>query len=653
MFKKTIHPQDLPDNSLLQEPVPKLRSSPVLQNYPLLRSLALYRHMPYRFSLTALLFLIANVGIAVQQFSVGQAIDHLKHSEPSQLFIQPITDPANPWFWFMLLTAIALSRAVVQYFAGLSSLIIGQGLLTILREKIFNQVQRLDIAWHWKHGLGEVIARTTRDSDKLKEALISFWRQAFESSLVLIVTIALLCWYHPLLGLVPLLIVVVGLAVLARLTNHMVILDNHVGEAYEKVSDSLSESIHGVRVIKAFGLQHKLSDKFSFYVQDFIQHSVNAIRYGAKYLPIPQIIIALSYVWVMGFGAYLISVQQLQVGEFVAALLMANMLVFRIESIGQVLHMFADARSSAGRIWQMLDVEPQISEGTADLQLDPQQGLDIELQNISLKSAETGKYILKNINLSFRSGQIVTIVGKTGSGKTTLMNLLNRFFDATEGRILIGSDQQGWVDTRQLKLDQLRGVVQIIPQENFFFSGTLAENLKISKPDATEQDMYQALYLASASELLDRLDNGLDTVIGDKGVTLSGGQKQRIALARAILKDSAILALDDSTSALDATTEKNVLQRIKSLSTDRHGNGQASEAQTSQDLLPKYKTVIINSNKQTTIALSDWIVVLDHGEVIAQGTHEDLLRSSEFYCQLMGFEQQQSGDTQIGQGVFA
>ncbi|GAA5005096.1 ABC transporter ATP-binding protein [Acinetobacter puyangensis] len=615
-----------------------------LANYPLLRSLALYRYMPFRFILTAFLFLIANIGIALQQFSVGQAIDHLKYSQPATLFSQPVTDPSNPWFWFMLLALIAIIRAVVQYFAGLSSLIIGQGLLTILREKIFIQVQRLDIAWHWEHGLGEVIARTTRDADKLKEALINFWRQVFESSLVLIVTVSLLCWYHPLLGLVPVLFIVLGLTVLAKLTNHMVTLDNQVGEAYEKVSDSLSESIHGVRVIKAFALEEKLSNRFNAFIQDFIQHSVNAITYAAKYLPIPQIIIALSYVWVVAFGAYLISIRQLQIGEFVASLLMANMLVFRIESIGQVLHIFADARSSATRIWQMLDVQPQIVDGTQDFSIDPKQGLEIKLQNVSLKPAGNDQYILKNINLSFKAGQIVTIVGKTGAGKTTLMNLLNRFFDPTEGRILIGSDTQGWVDTQTLKLEQLRNTVQIIPQENFFFSGTLAENLRISKPDATEQEMLNALYLASASELIERLEHGLDTVIGDKGVTLSGGQKQRIALARAILKDSAILALDDSTSALDATTEKNVLQRLKNLSQAESNTALVQlDSQQHAVLAAKTgtsKTIVINSNKQTTIALSDWIIVLDHGEVIAQGTHEELLKNSEFYRKLMGFEQE-------------
>lgn len=598
----------------------------MFKNYPLLRSLALYRFMPFRFVLTATLFVIANIGLALQQYSIGHAIDTLKHSERATLFQHAITDPLNPWFWFILLTSIASIRAVIQYLAGLSALTIGQQLLSILRERIFSQVQHLDVSWHWKHGLGEVLSRTTRDSDKLKEALINFWRQVFESSLVVTVTVGLLCWYHPWLGLVPLLFIFLGLWVLFKLTNQLVVLDHQVASAYEKVSDTLAESVNGIRVVKAFQLEEKLLQRFNHAVDLFIHHSIQTIKTSAKRLPIPQVIIAGSYLWVIAFGAYLIGQNQLQVGQFVAAILMANLLVFRIESIGQVLHIFADARSSATRIWQMLDEKSAIEDQQYPLTLQWHDELSIKLENVSFQDKTTKNFILKQCSVEFRAGEIVTVVGKTGSGKTTLMNLLNRFIGPTEGQVLIGSEQMGWTNIKDLSLFELRHWVQIIPQENFFFSGTLADNLRVAKQDATEQEMKEALHLASASELLQRLDNGLDTLIGDKGVTLSGGQKQRLALARSILKNSPILALDDSTSALDATTEKQVLQRLSGLSDD--GNHFK-------------KTIIINSNKQTTIALSDRVIVLDQGHIIAQGTHAELVQNCLFYRELMGFQLEQ------------
>ncbi|MCY6411581.1 ABC transporter ATP-binding protein [Acinetobacter sp. VNH17] len=595
----------------------------MLKHYPLLRSLALYRFMPFRFLLTATLFIMANIGLALQQYSIGHALDTLKHSQPETLFQHAVTDPLNPWFWFILLTSIALLRAIIQYLAGLSALTIGQQLLSILRERIFSQVQHLDVSWHWKHGLGEVLSRTTRDSDKLKEALINFWRQVFESSLVVAATVGLLCWYHPWLGLVPLIFIFLGLWVLFKLTNQLVALDHQVAHAYEKVSDALAESVNGVRVVKAFQLEDKLLQRFNHAVDTFIQHSIQTIRTSAKRLPIPQVIIACSYLWVIAFGAYLIGQNQLQVGQFVAAALMANLLVFRIESIGQVLHIFADARSSATRIWQMLDEQSAIVDAPQPVSMQYQDGLNIKLDSVSFQDKTTQKYILRQCQVEFQAGEIVTIVGKTGAGKTTLMNLLNRFIDPTEGNVLIGSDQHGWTNIKDLSLIELRHLVQIIPQENFFFSGTLADNLRIAKQDATEQEMREALHLASASELLQRLEHGLDTLIGDKGVTLSGGQKQRIALARSILKNSPILALDDSTSALDSTTEKQVLHRLSALSENTHH---------------LKKTIIINSNKQTTIALSDRIIVLDQGQIIAQGTHLELVQHCPFYRELMGFQ---------------
>ncbi|MGV2455974.1 UNVERIFIED_CONTAM: ABC transporter ATP-binding protein [Acinetobacter seifertii] len=598
----------------------------MFKNYPLLRSLALYLFMPFRFLLTATLFVIANIGLALQQYSIGHAIDTLKYSERETLFQHAITDPLNPWFWFILLASIASIRAVIQYLAGLSALTIGQQLLSILRERIFSQVQHLDVSWHWKHGLGEVLSRTTRDSDKLKEALINFWRQVFESSLVVTVTVGLLCWYHPWLGLVPLLFIFLGLWVLFKLTNQLVVLDHQVASAYEKVSDTLAESVNGIRVVKAFQLEEKLLQRFNHAVDLFIHHSIQTIKTSAKRLPIPQVIIAGSYLWVIAFGAYLIGQNQLQVGQFVAAILMANLLVFRIESIGQVLHIFADARSSATRIWQMLDEKSAIEDQQYPLTLQSCDELNIRLENVSFQDKTTKNYILKQCSVEFRAGEIVTVVGKTGSGKTTLMNLLNRFIDPTEGQVLIGSEQMGWTNIKDLSLFELRHLVQIIPQENFFFSGTLADNLRVAKQDAMEQEMKEALHLASASELLQRLDHGLDTLIGDKGVTLSGGQKQRLALARSILKNSPILALDDSTSALDATTEKQVLQRLSGLSDD--GNRFK-------------KIIIINSNKQTTIALSDRVIVLDQGHIIAQGSHAELVQDCLFYRELMGFQLEQ------------
>ena len=605
-----------------------------LQHYPLLRTLLLYRYMPWRFSITALLFIIANIGLIAQQYVIGHAVHDIQQGHAVVVQADGSLDAHLAWFWFGCLIAIAFGRAILQYTAGIFSLTIGQDMLCILRERILLQVQRLDLAWHWQHGMGEVVTRTTRDADKLRDALINFWRQLFETVLVLIAAVFMLCWYNLGLGIVPLLLTIAGLATFALLTNQLVVLDREVGQAYEQVSQDLSEGVHGVRVIKAFGLEQGRIAQFNQQIDLFIQHAFQAVRYGASRLPLPQIIVAMSYVWVLGFGAYLISIQQLNVGELVAALLMTNMLVFRIESIGQIMHIFADARASAGRIWDMLDAEPDIQGGEQRLELKGDQPLGIQLNHIRIHS-NGGQDILHGFNLHIQPGEMVAIVGKTGSGKSTLLGLLPRLLDPQQGEVLIGSDGQGWHNIKDLQLDQLRQLVQVVPQESFLFSDTLEQNLLVAKPDATEEELLEALHKSAAEDVIQRLQHGLQTTLGDRGVTLSGGQKQRLSLARALLSNASIIAFDDATSALDAATEKRILDQLKQdVKQARQQAGQHTESQQHG------KTIIVVSSKLSTILMADRVVLLGQGRVLAQGTHQYLSQHNTAYRELMGLQTQ-------------
>lgn len=597
-----------------------------LSNYPLLRTLLLYRYMPWRFSTTALLFILANVGLIAQQYMIGHAVHDIQQGKAVVAQADGSFDAHVAWFWFACLLSIAFGRALLQYIAGLFSLTIGQDMLCILRERILRQVQQLDLAWHWQHGMGEVVTRTTRDADKLRDALINFWRQLFETVLVLIAAVFMLCWYNLGLGIVPLLLTLAGLATFAVLTNQLVVLDREVGQAYEQVSQDLSEGVHGVRVIKAFGLEHGRITQFNQQIDLFIHHAFQAIRYAASRLPLPQIIVAMSYVWVLGFGAYLISIHQLNVGELVAALLMTNMLVFRIESIGQIMHIFADARASAGRIWEILDARPGILSGQQVLKMEDDKPLGIQLNHISIHS-NGGQDILHDFNLHIQPGEMVAIVGKTGSGKSTLLGLLPRLLDPQQGDVLIGSDQQGWHNTKDLKLAQLRQLVQVVPQESFLFSDTLEQNLRVAKPDATEEELLEALHKSAAEDVIQRLQYGLQTTLGDRGVTLSGGQKQRLSLARALLSDARIIAFDDATSALDATTEKRILDQLKQdVNSARHNSGQQQRG----------KTIIVVSSKLSTILMADRVILLGQGRVLAQGSHQYLSQHNAAYKELMG-----------------
>ena len=587
--------------------------------FPLLRCLALYRFMPWKFALTALLFTLVNIGMAWQLWIVGQAVQDVQsgHAVTRLADGSLALDQLLPWI--ILLVSVALGRGVLQYFGGLMSLIIGQDLLTILRDRILRQVQRLDLAYHWRHGMGEIVTRTTRDADKVRDALINFWRQVFEASLWVIVSVALLSWYHPALGLGTLAFTLAGMWIFVSQTERLVTLDRAVGNAYDFVNQELSEGVNGVRVIKSFGLEQQRIEIFTRLVQVFIGHARTALAYAASRIPVPQTVVALTHVWILALGAWLVQQGQLNIGQLVASVLVANTLVFRIEGIGRVMQIFADARASAARIWELLDEEPEILPGTQEI---PAGALGLRLNDVSVHSPGGGSAILDHCSLEVAPGEVIAIVGATGSGKSTLAGLLPRLLEADHGEVQIGSAWAGWLNVDNLQLDALRTRVNVVPQESFLFSDTLAANLRLAKPDATEQELLQALELASATEVLEKLENGLQTRIGDRGITLSGGQRQRISLARAFLAQPDILILDDGTSALDAMTERRVLDSIRKLRTH---SGHPM-------------TVVVIASKLSTILLADRVAMLDQGRISAAGTHEHLVLTSAAYRDLVGVQ---------------
>jgi ATP-binding cassette, subfamily B, bacterial len=590
------------------------------KNQPLLRCLALYRFMPWRFSLTALLFTVVNLSLAWQQWLIGRAVHDVERGVAVTTTPAGTLDYSIARHWFLVLLAVALARGVLQYFAGILSLIIGQNLLFILRERILLQVQRLDLAYHWRHGVGELVTRTTRDADKVRDALINFWRQVFETALVALAAIGVLAWYNPLLGLVPLLFIVAGLSIFVFQTATLVTLDRAVGAAYDAVSQDLSEGVNGVRVIKAFALEPSRIAGFSRQVYDFTMHARAALAFSSSRIPLPQIVIAVSQVWILAFGAHLVGQGKLNIGELVASLLIANTLVFRIEGVGRVMQIFADARSSAARIWELLDAQPGIMSGHAAI---PDGALGVRFSHVRVASPGGGNAILKDCSFRIRPGEIVALVGTTGCGKSSLAALLPRLLEADAGEVAIGSDELGWKDVREFELGQLRRRVHVVTQESFLFSDTLAANLRVADPHAGDSELLAALDLASAGDIIERLPEGLETPLGDRGITLSGGQRQRLCLARALLAKASILGLDDATSALDAATERTVLDNIRHFKNTGRG---------------RIVTVLMVSSKLSTILMADRVLLLADGHIAAQGTHRELVSSCGAYRELMGIQ---------------
>jgi ABC-type multidrug transport system fused ATPase/permease subunit len=591
----------------------------MIEKHPLLRSLAIYREMPWRFALVAALFIAVNLGLVWQQWLIGHAVNDVSAGRAVVRQADASLDASLGWYWLWLMLTVALARGVLQYAASVLSLVLSQELLTRLRERILQQVQTLHLGYHWQHGMGEMITRTTRDADKVRDALISFWRQVVETPLVVLATVGLLSWYNPLLGLVPLLLTVFGLWVFVYQTEQLVSLDRAVGAAYDRVNQELSEGIAGVRVIKSFGLEHSRIQRFATQVAVFANHARQALAYSSSRIPLPQAIVALGHVWILIYGAHLVANGQLDIGELVSSLLIATTLVFRIEGIGRVMQTFADARSSAERIWQLLDEPAAIRSGRSRL---PDTPLGLKLEQVNVSAPGGGLDILHDCSLTLQPGEIVALVGATGTGKSLLASLLPRLSDVNAGQVLLGSDSAGWQDIRQLDLDELRRRVHVVPQESFLFSDTLAANLRLTAADATDEQLRRGLRLAAAEDVLARLPQGLATPLGDRGVTLSGGQRQRLSLARALLGEPDILCLDDATSALDAISERQVLNNIRQL---RREQGRAT-------------TLLVISSKLSTILLADRVLMLQGGRITAAGTHAELLQTHPEYRDLLGID---------------
>lgn len=589
-----------------------------LRHSPLLRCLYLYRMTPWRFALTASLFAVVNLGLAWQQALVGRAIHDVERGV-AVVRTPDGFDPSVAWQWLAILVGVAALRGALQYGAGILSLVIQQELLTTLRVRILEKVQQLDLSYHRRHGTGEIVTRTTRDADKVRDALISFWRQVVESSLVVCAAIGFLFWYDARLGIVPLLLTIAGFALLLQQTRRLVDMDRAVGAAYDRVNQDLTEGIHGVRVIKAFALEDARAQRFESQVQFFVAQSIAALAYASSRVPLPQIVVACGQVWVLGFGVHLVARGELNLGELVAALLMGNTLVFRLEGVGRVTKIFADARSSAARIWELLDESVAVQSGALAV---PSGALGVRLEDVTVNPPNGGNPILARCSLHVAPGEIVALVGATGAGKSTLTALLSRLADPDDGRIQLGSNAEGWISLAQLDLDELRHRVQVVPQESFLFSDSLAANLRVSAPSASDADLLEALDRAAARDVIASLPEGLLTRVGDRGVTLSGGQRQRVCLARALLARPGLLVLDDSTSALDAVTEGRILNGIRARQRD--------PAQAT--------TVLIVASRLSSILLADRVVQLQGGGIVAEGTHEALSQRSASYRALLGLD---------------
>jgi len=582
--------------------------------HPLLRCFGFYRRYPALFAAATGVALVVNLSLPLTQHLLGLAIDEVRTGVAVVRLADGTLDLSRAWWWVALLMGFALMRGIVQYLGTLLGMALGQRLLHDLRDRVLVQVQRLDQSYHRKHGAGEIVTRTTRDSDKVRDAVVGGFRTLLETALVMIACLGVLMLYHPLLILVPCLLVAVALWMFISQARKLVVLDRAAGDAYDVVTQELTEGVGGVRVIKAFALEDARIARFRTAVGSYAAQARRALSFSVLRLPLPQMLVGLGHVWILGCGAVLVADGALTLGELVASLMLITAVIFRVEGVGRTIQTFAEASASAARIMELLDAEPAVHDGQQE---PPAAPFGVRFHQVTVRSP-AGVLVLDRLDLELQPGEVVALVGATGAGKSTLAHLLPRLADPDAGTIAFGDARQGWHEARTLRLAALRQRVQVVYQDSFLFSDTVAANLRLGRPGADDAAVYEAVRLASAEDIIAGLPNGLATTIGERGATLSGGQRQRLCLARALIARPAVLCCDDSTSALDAVTERRILDNLRQL--------------------PGGTTTLLIASKLSTILLAERVVLLERGRISASGTHAELVRGNAAYRELLGLE---------------
>ena len=501
------------------------------------------------------------------------------------------------------ITTLSAIRRVV---AGTISL----GLEKQLRDSLFRHLLHMICRFFDRMQTGQLISRMTVDVTQVRFFLGYGLLYFFMHVVTLIAVPVALFRLSPTLALaicmmLPLL--VIASTRYSRLSHEVL---KEVQQREALLTAAAEENIVGARVVRAFGQENAETSRFRTLVDDYLLKEREQLLIGARYQPLYALIPGVALAVVVLLAGPVIDSGALTLGEFFQFYLLALMLTGPLRSIGFLLSRAQRATASGERLWELLDTDEQLPSPavlTPEPKRDPR-GSAVHFDAVTF-SYQDGRVVIDDVTLTIEPGTTVALLGATGSGKSTLASLVPRFYDPDGGRVVVDG-----VDVRDRDVQALRRTVGIVDQEPFLFSATVAENMRFGVPDISDGDIWQALEAAQAAGFVKDLPDGIDTVVGERGLTLSGGQRQRLSIARALVTDPRILILDDATASVDSRVESDIASALDSAT---HG-----------------RTTIVIAHRPSTIALADRIVVLERGRIIDDGTHEELLARSELYQQV-------------------
>jgi ATP-binding cassette subfamily B protein len=488
-----------------------------------------------------------------------------------------------------------------------------------LRNDLFAKIQRLSFSYHDRNQTGQLMIRATDDVDKVRLFIGQGLVQLVGAVVLLTGTLTILFSTNARLALVALPILPVAFVLFVAFGMISAPLFAQVQKKLSALNTILQENLAGIRVIKAFTREREEQTKFQKANDAVMQQQIVVARVFTFLFPLVFLVANLGQASVLYFGGQQIVAGTLTLGEWQEFSLYLIYLFMPVAQFGFIITQLGQAAASAGRIFEILDAKSDVTDKPGAKTLPAVTG-QVRFENVTFRYFSSGAPVLNAVSFEAQPGQTIALLGATGSGKTTIINLLPRFYDPSEGRILIDGH-----DLRDVTLDSLRSQIGIVLQETTLFSGTIRDNIAFGRSEASFEEVVAAARAADAHEFITSFPQGYDTPVGERGTTLSGGQKQRLAIARALLLDPRLLVLDDSTSSVDLTTEARIQQAL--------------------DRLMKGRTSFVIAQRITTVMGADQILVLDKGAIVARGTHAELLEDSPIYAEI--YRSQLVGDAVV------
>jgi ATP-binding cassette, subfamily B, multidrug efflux pump len=512
---------------------------------------------------------------------------------------------------FFLMLGISVLDTLLAIGNNNYSVQVGEGVARDLREAIFLKIQSFSFGNLDRLQTGQLMVRLSSDSGVIQRLFQISLRIGTRAPLLMIGSLILMFNTAPQLALTMVPLLIITSAVIVAFSLKMGPLFLTMQQKLDKLNTVLQENIAGVRVVKVFVRARNEAERFEQANVDYAQRNIRVTQLLSTMNPILTLALNIGIVVVIWSGGLQsIRLGNLSTGQIVAFVNYLQTTVIPLMNLVNLANIWAAAIASSVRVNEILDSIPEVQDAEDAITLPSSSQPKVVFENVSFHyNGSTDEPALQDINLTADPGQRVAILGATGSGKSTLINLIPRFYDPSRGRILVGG-----MDIRRVKQDSLLALVGIVPQETVLFSGTVRDNIRYGHPEASDEEVYTAAKAAQAHEFILELPDGYETHVEERGVNLSGGQKQRIAIARALLLHSSILILDDSTSSVDVETEMKI--------------------QSAMDRLMAGCTCFIVAQRISTVLKADKIVVIDGGKIVAQGTHRQLLKSSPIYQEI-------------------